>query len=149
MFGEDSYSTLSITSPGPATLAQNVKHQVAPRNPCDISDIEDASAQTKYKPYASKPIFLNSDIPGAQPKQLIRGRNVRDNSLYIDDIEGTRRAIKDRMMRTTRRVNPLEPDYPLPSYVPIDAAPVHFSRDSMNTSDIEGSKPMIICNVFR
>lgn len=97
--------------------------------------------QPKYKSYANKPIFLNSDIPGAQPKQLIRGRNVSDNSLYIDDIEGTRRAIKDRMMRTTRRVNPLEPDYRLPSYVPIETAPVHFSRDSMNTSDIEGSKP--------
>lgn len=141
MMSDDSYLTLSITSPGPATLAQPEKKQVAPRNPCDISDIDGASAQPKYKLYANKPIFLNSDIPGAQPKQLIRGRNVRDNSLYIDDIEGTRRTIKDRMMRTNRHVNPLEPDYPIPSYVPIESAPVPFKRDPLNISDIEGTKP--------
>lgn len=141
MSSEDHYLTLSITSPGPATLPQHEKRQMAPRDPCNITDIEGAAAQPKYKLYTNKPIFLNSDIPGAQPKQLIRGRNVRDNSLYIDDIDGTRRTIKDRMMRTNRHVNPLEPDYPMPKFVPTEPIEVPFKRDPLNISDIEGTKP--------
>lgn len=138
---EDPYLTMSITSPGPATLPAHEKKVYAPRSTNDISDIDGARPQPKYKVYANKPQFLNGDIPGATSKQLIRGRNVRDNSLYIDDIDGTRRTIKDRMMRTNRHVDPLQPNYPLPTFVPTEPVTVPFKRDPLNISDIEGTKP--------
>jgi hypothetical protein len=139
----DPYLTLSITSPGPATLPAVEKKVSITRTINDISDIDGAHAQPKYKLYTNKPQFLSTtaDIPGAAPKPLARTRNCRDNTLNIDDIEGTRRTIKDRMMRTTRHVNPLEPNYPLPAFVPSQPVELPFKRDPLNIADIDGTKP--------
>jgi hypothetical protein len=142
MHEQDHYLTMSITSPGPATLPPVEKRYIPTKMTNDVSDIEGARSQPKYKVYLNKPQFLNSDIPGSTSKQLIHGKNTRDNNLYIDDIEGTRRTIKDRMMRTNRHVNPLEPNYPLPSFIPVEPVIPPFRRDVMDTSDIDGTKAM-------
>lgn len=42
--------------------------------------------------------------------------------------------------QTNRRVNPLEPEYILPSYVPAPNVCPKFTRDSYDVSDIEGTK---------
>jgi hypothetical protein len=140
---EGFYQTMSITSPGPATLAKSEKRVLQKRDNNDVSDIDGAQSGPSYRLYTNKPQFLNSEIEGATSKQLTRARNVRDNSLYIDDIEGTRHTIKDRMMRTGRHGNPLDPVYPLPSFVPVEQPPTRFIKDPMNIDDIEGSRSKV------
>jgi hypothetical protein len=136
---DNPYQTLSIASAGLPTLPRPDKTFISKRDFNDIRDIE--GAFPKPRPcYSNKPLFLNSEIEGAAPKQLIRSRNVRDNSLYIDDIEGTRHTIKDRMMRTTRHVNPLDPIYKVPAFTPCEAEFPKFIRDPLQLSDIDGSR---------
>eukprot|EP01039_Chlorochromonas_danica_P002693 gene2693-2943_t len=142
MQGDDNpYQTMSIATPGPATLPRSDGKRFAMKQTNDISDIDGAHAAPSYRLYTNKPVFTQADIPGSTSKVLCHGRNTRDNSLYIDDIEGTRRMIKDRMMRTNRHVNPLEPVYQLPSYAPLEASQPTFLRDNIDVSDIEGTKP--------
>lgn len=97
---ESFYQTLSIASPGETTLPRIEKKSFAARDPNNIQDIDGAQSAPRYRLFFNKPQFLNTDIEGAAPKQHARSRNVRDNTLYVDDIEGTRHTIKDRMMRT-------------------------------------------------
>jgi hypothetical protein len=138
----DHWQTMSLTA-GPGTLPVENKRVFAPKNTNDISDIDGARSAVRYRVYEGKPEFLNtSDIAGAQSKQLIHGRNTRDNSLYIDDIDGTRRMIKDRMMRTGRHVDPLCPSYPLPSFSGLEASPTRFIKDPLEINDISGTRPM-------
>lgn len=139
----DRYVTMSITSLGPSTLPKSDPKVFAVKNTNDISDIFGARPGPKYPVYTNKPTFTPADVEGAAPKQLIRGRNTRDNSLYIDDIEGTRITIKDRMMKTNRHVNPLEPEYPLPKFTAIPVPEPKFLRDTIDVSDIEGTKPKV------
>lgn len=134
------YITMSIASMGSSTLPKIEKRISAPRDVIDISDIDGARSAPKYRLFPDKPQFNNSDIPGATSKPLIHSRNVRDNTLYIDDIDGTRRAIKDRMMRTGRHVDPLQPTYNLPTFVPVEPERTKFIKDPLNISDIEGTK---------
>lgn len=137
----DHYVTMSIASLGESTLPRNTAKPFQEKKINDISDIEGARSGPKYQHFYNKPQFLQSDVPGSTSKALSWSRNVRDNSLYIDDIEGTRHSIKDRMMRTNRHVNPLVPQYPLPSYVPAEDPPVKFIKDPLDHSDIDGSFP--------
>lgn len=142
MQGDDNpYQTMSIATPGPATLPRSDGKRFAVKQTNDISDIDGAHAAPSYRLYTNKPVFTQADIPGSTSKVLCHGRNTRDNSLFIDDIEGTRRMIKDRMMRTNRHVNPLEPVYQLPSYSPLEPSQPVFVRDNIDVSDIEGTKP--------
>lgn len=85
------YHTMSITSYGPCTLPKEDKSRFQEKKINDVSDIDGARSQPKYKHYFSdKPAFLPSDVEGSTSKPLTHARNTRDNSLYIDDIEGTR-----------------------------------------------------------
>eukprot|EP01036_Dinobryon_divergens_P031305 gene31305-40677_t len=135
---------MSITSYGPSTLPKEGNKLLArfqEKKINDISDIEGARSQPKYKHYFSdKPAFLPSDVEGSTSKPLTHTRNTRDNSLYIDDIEGTRFVIKDRMMKTNRHVNPLEPEYSLPSYATAEIPETKFIKDPLNNKDIEGAQ---------
>ena len=141
----DQYVTMSIASLGQSTLPRPEQKPFKEKVINDISDIEGAKSGPKYQPFFNKPQFLQSDVHGSTSKALSWGRNVRDNSLYIDDIDGTRHSIKDRMLRSGRHVNPLEPNYPLPTYVPAENPEVKFIKDSLDHSDIDGSysKPKV------
>ena len=137
------YQTMSITSFGSATLPDQKKPviQYSTRDINSVADIDGAQS-TKYgNRYTNKPQFLNSEISGATSKPLTHARNVEDKQLFLDDIEGTRHSIKDRMMRTKRHVNPLIPDYDLPQFHVTSVPESKFNRDTMNISDIEGTKP--------
>lgn len=85
---------MSITSYGPSTLPKEGNKLLArfqEKKTNDVSDIEGARSQSKYKHYfTDKPAFLPSDVEGSTSKPLTHSRNTRDNTLYIDDIEGTR-----------------------------------------------------------
>lgn len=143
----DQYTTMSIASFGPATLGHSAKITNGPflvKNTNDISDIDGARRYNKFEQFATKHVAQTSDVMGATSKPLTHSRNTRDNSLYIDDIEGTRNRVKDRMAITERHVNPLNPSYQIPSYVPAEPAPTKFIRDELYHSDVEGShsKPL-------
>lgn len=137
----EQYVTMSIASLGESTLPRQLEKPFFEKKINDISDIEGARSGPKYQHFFNKPQFLQSDVHGSTSKPLSWSRNVRDNSLYIDDIDGTRHSIKDRMMRTNRHVDPLAPSYPLPSYVPAEDPPTKFIKDPLDHSDIDGSYP--------
>ncbi len=112
-----------------------------PRDVNSVADIEGASVKVAYgEKYKNKPTFTNADIEKSGPAPLVKQKNVRDLSLVIEDIPGTRHTVRDRMMRTTRHVNPLNPDYPLPTYNPAVLPEPKFLRDAHDVSDIEGAK---------
>ena len=111
----------------------------------NVSDIDGARSAVPYAMrYSNKPQPSSADIAGSVSRPLTHSRNVRDLSLYIDDIDGTRHSIKDRMMRTKRHVNPLVPEYDLPTYVPARVPEAPFMRETMRNDDVEGAatKPL-------
>lgn len=130
---------MSIASLGDATLPRPSKRPFQEKRTNDISDISGATSGPKYERFYNKPQPQQSDVAGSTSKPLSWSRNVRDNSLYIDDIEGTRHTVKDRMMRTTRNVNPLQPEYKLPSFVPAENPVPKFMKDPQYHEDIDGS----------
>ena len=137
---DDRYFSMSVTSFGPSTMPKTDKNKFQTRKTNETADIEGATrTTTKYERYGNKPAFLQSDVEGSTSKSLIHSRNCRDNALYIDDIEGTRAKIMDRFLFTNRHVDPLDPDYPLPSSQPIQFVEPRFIRDAMDISDIEGT----------
>ncbi|CAD8130296.1 unnamed protein product [Paramecium sonneborni] len=91
------------------------------------------------KTYYNKETFINKvdDIPIKNNKfEAVR------ESLYIDDIAGTRPQIAK--FKTTRETNPVEPIYKIPSYQGADVhQPNKFIRDTLNISDIQGTVPKI------
>eukprot|EP01035_Chromulina_nebulosa_P017405 gene17405-22954_t len=140
MSQDEEYLTLSIASIGPATLP-NVSTKVhALHKTNDISDIEGSKYESKYEKYTNKPAYNPLDVPGSQPRQLIKPRNGPNYSLYIDDIEGSRYAIRDKMLLSKRHIDPLVPEYKLPSYIPAIPYEQKFIRDNIDVSDVDGTK---------
>ena len=137
------YQTMSITSFGTATLPDQKRPviQYATRSINSVADIDGAQSTKFGDRYTNKPQFLNAEISGATSKPLTHARNVEDKQLYLDDIEGTRHSIKDRMMRTKRHVNPLVPDYNLPNFHVTSIPETKFVRDTLDITDIDGTKP--------
>jgi hypothetical protein len=135
---EGQYTTMSIASFGDSTLHKPQRRQFAQKNTMDVSDIDGARGKELYR-YTKKPEKTQADVAGSTSKVLCHGRNCRDNSLYIDDIEGTRHSVKDRMLRSGRHVNPLMPEYQLPKYGQAEYPEPKFLRDTMKHDDIEGS----------
>lgn len=140
MDNDDRFFSMSITSFGPSTLPKSSSQQ-AMRPTNSTSDIEGATRTTsQYERYANKPSFLQSDIFGSTSKPLVHTRNTRDNCLYIDDIEGARARVTDKMIVTKRHVNPLQPEYDLPAFEVMKPYEPKFLRHTMDFSDIEGTR---------
>jgi hypothetical protein len=163
MDSHNMYTTMSIASIGPATVEQPVKrslpglghsiynilqysnissylhvHGFIGRKTNDVSDIDGAIFTSKFEKYVNKPQHNAAEIPGSYPKQLIRPldaaeRNRPDFTLAVDDIEGTRFSIRDRMLSTKRHVDPLKPEYNLPSFTIAVPMEPRFIRDTMTT----------------
>lgn len=126
---DDRYFSLSISSYGPSTLEKEKGRERSIKITNNTADIEGATrTTTQYERYANKPSFLQSDVYGSTSKPLTRTRNTMDNSLHIDDIEGARVRVTDKMIVTKRRVNPLEPKYELPSFAVVEPYEPKFLR---------------------
>jgi hypothetical protein len=138
----DRYFSMSITSAGPSTLPKNIENSFAPKITNDVSDIDGATrTASRYERFVNKPLHNDAyDVPGSKSKPLTHSRNVRDNSLYVDDIDGTRPFIKERILMTKRQVNPLNPEYPLPSFASTEPYEPKFIRDTLDIRDIDGSR---------
>eukprot|EP00602_Paraphysomonas_sp_CaronLab_P004725 CAMPEP_0185020760 /NCGR_PEP_ID=MMETSP1103-20130426/3401_1 /TAXON_ID=36769 /ORGANISM="Paraphysomonas bandaiensis, Strain Caron Lab Isolate" /LENGTH=501 /DNA_ID=CAMNT_0027551861 /DNA_START=17 /DNA_END=1522 /DNA_ORIENTATION=+ len=80
-----------------------------------------------------------SDIDGARPKG-VRQRNYESKALYVDDIDGARAKFHDKFLHTKRHVDPLQPDYKLPSVTLAPYEPPKFIKNSMEIDDIEGTR---------
>lgn len=65
--------------------------------------------------------------------------NKPDRQLFHDDIDGSKPRNK-WLFRTTRCVNPLNPEYNLPSFVAAPTVNPKFTRNSYDVSDIDGTK---------
>lgn len=79
------------------------------------------------------------DITGTASIRLHKDTNKPDRQLCHDDIDGSKPRNK-WLFRTTRCVNPLNPEYNLPSFVAAPAVDPKFTRNSYDVSDIDGTK---------
>jgi hypothetical protein len=140
--GDDRYFTMSIATLGPSTLPKRADKVFAEKITNDISDIDGASrTMSRYERFVNKPIINDAiEVAGSTSKPLTHARNCRDNQLYIDDIDGTRPHIKNRILMTKRHVDPLNPEYTLPAFQPIDPHEPKFLRNTLDISDIDGTK---------
>ena len=108
-------------------------------------DIEGSSPR-KFGYFINKEDFTNknSDIEKSSPKNYYENINKKSFNLTNDDIEFSKpQCIKNE---TTRHINPLEPKYNLPNPPIYPITPPKFIRDSMDISDIKGTKPRKIGN---
>jgi hypothetical protein len=139
-----SYCTMSIASLGPPTLqAGEAPSKLRFENGISKPPAEPLPECTNFtKTFNGFRSTFNSsaDIEGASPK---RGRAFSNqaprNLMCIDDIEGTRAKVRDSMFLTNRHVDPLAPQYNLPSFVPEEPIIPRQLRSTMDISDIEGS----------
>jgi hypothetical protein len=108
-----------------------------------IGDISGAQPTQKMNRFTNKPnLYSINDIKGTRPLELHRGTNSVDYTLKLDDIEGAMPAGKSHLLARaySKPVDPLMPVYKLPSYeVPKDVTPA-FLRDTLDTSDISGTR---------
>eukprot|EP00519_Triparma_laevis_P003354 CAMPEP_0182506788 /NCGR_PEP_ID=MMETSP1321-20130603/21937_1 /TAXON_ID=91990 /ORGANISM="Bolidomonas sp., Strain RCC1657" /LENGTH=529 /DNA_ID=CAMNT_0024712585 /DNA_START=12 /DNA_END=1601 /DNA_ORIENTATION=+ len=155
IFGEyegDRFTTMSLQSTGPSTIPNERMQkkqslQLNGRGTNNISDIDGAKPAQKMNKFINKPnhTYDLSDIHGSRPLALHRATNSIDYTLKHDDIEGSRpRGATHKQARSNNPVDPLMPNYKLPSYqLPPDPTP-KFLRDSLNVGDIDGtrSKPL-------
>jgi len=138
---------MSLQSQGPSSIPNNRKFTVQqPRASNDISDISGAAPTQKMNRFTQKPNSYDvSDIFGTKPISLHRQTNSIDYTLKRDDIEGARpRGQIQTNQRSLNPVDPLVPNYQLPSYTLAVEAPMKFLRDTLDVADIDGtrSKPL-------
>lgn len=135
------YTSLSIASFGPSTIRED-RHKVFAVKNTNCTDDVDGAKPAVTKVYQKPDYRFNDDVDGAKSKTLHHARrNGEDNTLRVDDIDGAQAKIRDKMLLTNRRTNPLEPAYQLPSYVPHPPHEPKFLRDTLHIKDIEGSSP--------
>eukprot|EP00761_Pharyngomonas_kirbyi_P007084 gb/GECH01007093.1/.p1 GENE.gb/GECH01007093.1/~~gb/GECH01007093.1/.p1 ORF type:complete len:430 (+),score=113.73 gb/GECH01007093.1/:1-1290(+) len=116
-------------------------------NPLDTSDIPGAQPNTTRRSWlttlAQVPDhrYDTRELEGGYPKTLIPQDVKKPNNRIVrnDDIELS--YPKNKGFKTNRVVDPLTPDYPLPSYKEEYVPPPPFKRDPLRIDDIEGTRP--------
>lgn len=97
--------------------------------------------ETKHKILKSESYSLkNDDIDRSLPKRLHQPLNKPYYQMRNDDIDGTRPGLI-RFKTKRESSNPLNPVYKLPSFEPLEPIIPKFIRDSIEVSDIAGTKP--------
>lgn len=133
------YTSMSIASLGPSTLP-NAKNKPQIHYVHHDSEIfqesKSISSQWKSATHLTNDV---SDIDGACPRQT-KERNYVSKSLYVDDIDGAKARFRDRFLQTQRHVNPLQPEYRLPSADIAPPDPPPLRRDPLMIDDIEGTR---------
>ena len=134
------YSTMSIASLGPATFPLPKRHI---RSTPSLDSFSFGTDYMTKRSSPQKPDFLMdiSDIPGTRSKTLHHQRQGYTPEIFAGYNRRSDLICPNYMLKTRRHVNPLEPDYPLPSYEPAAPAEAKFIRDSFDVSDIDGAKP--------
>ena len=145
------YTTTSITSPGRPTLSDSKALKLTDKPFAlkiinKIDDIPGTQTSIKWNKFATKPQFNAAvDLPESVPRRPPQTRNVPDRQLMIEDIDGAQYSATGGMDRTTRQVDPLQPNYKLPSYVEplalFDVPTLRAPRDVLKVDDIDGTRP--------
>ena len=105
-------------------------------------DISGASPR-KLAPFTKKPDFSNTneDIEKSSPSPKAKYLNKPDFTLSNQGIEKSSPR-GHHCFKTSRHVNPLEPEYPLPTcHTPFEPYQPKFLRNSIDVSDIVGAQP--------
>jgi hypothetical protein len=103
----------------------------------DTSDISGAAPRVAFVGMRG---MEREQVLGAAPQVSYAKRFAnKPDSFCVHDIEGARP--RTNHFRTSRVVNPLEPDYTLPSFEEAPFEVPRFIRDSFNVGDIEGTAP--------
>ena len=136
---DDTYNSMSVATHGPSTINHiNNKLLTLSKSTGEYGFGHTYQNETRK---INKPDYSLSvaDILGASTRP---SKHTNENSklLMVDDIDGTRAKISNRMLHTNRHVNPLNPAYSLPAYNPADPVVPHFTKDSMCIDDIEGTR---------
>jgi len=134
---------MSLQSAGPSSIPNNAKINInQPRATNSIADILGARPAQKMNKFTNKPNSYDvSDIYGTRPLALHRETNSVDYTLKHDDIDGARpRGCYIKNGRSSNPVDPLVPNYKLPSYKLEEEAPSKFLRDTLDVTDIDGTR---------
>lgn len=129
----DTLMSLSSIKPGQDYRVTKTSYV---HKPLDVSDIDGAQPRHReYHPYVQEEIDVGKH-------KSITSVNKPDHILSCKDIEGAYPSPSKQ--KSKRVVDPLEPDYKLPSYTPAPPPDVPFLRDTLNVTDIKGtsSKPL-------
>ena len=135
-FPEDAYTSMSIASLGSSTILEGPKTKYV-HAPSQIFNEEKAP-----KTYNKPSFFGTADIDGAQPRRSHQ-RSVPLDALRVDDIDGASVLIKDKFLHTKRHEDPLQPNYKLPSCKVVPPPEVKFVKNSLDVDDIEGTRSTI------
>lgn len=137
---DNNYLSMSIASFGSCTIDPPSKQPFVVKATNDTSDVEGARFVSKYGRFSNKPdLRQNHDIFGSTSKQLHTSRNVLDNSLRVNDIDGAHAKIRNRMLLTERHIDPLMPTYSLPNFAVAEPHVPKFNKDTLDISDIDGT----------
>lgn len=144
------YETTSITSPGRPTLfdQKRIPKPFEVKEMNKIDDIPGTKAHNKWNNFATKPQFdAARDLPESVPKKASQSRNVPDRQLMVNDIDGAQYSTGGGMESTNRCLDPLQPEYNLPSFtVPMNmfhAPSIAEARDVLAVDDIPGTRPNV------
>ena len=136
------YTSMSIASFGEATLPRQSKRMWDTKATNLTQDIDGAQPKT-LKVWEKPDLWNNSDVAGAKSNRLHHERNGANNSLRIDDIDGAQAKIRDKMLLTKRNVNPMAPEYKLPSSTAAPAYQPKYTRNTLDISDIDKAQPRV------
>jgi hypothetical protein len=141
------YGSMSIASFGPSTLpdAKRTTGRFAIKTLTDNSDIDGSYHTNKYDSFCNKyHKFQQDEVIGNRSAARTWTRNTADLQLQVDDIEGARVVRAKGIYNTNRHINPLGPEYVLPTYAKAEAPVVPLRRDALDHADIAGSnsKPL-------
>lgn len=142
--GQNMYTTMSIASLGPSTFPRKAQHPSSRRDK-EVDSLFYTESSTKRGPMLNKPNtqLLTTDIAGAQSKQLHYERRGYDSSYFTGFSSRSDIICPNGMATTQRHVNPLLPEYKLPSFQPTEPHEPKFLRDAFNVSDIDGARALV------
>lgn len=134
------YTTMSIASLGPATFPPPKRYAHSRNLP---ESLRDPAQNEKARTILQKPdLLLNiSDITGTRSKVLhhpLRGYNPE---IFVGFNARSDIICPNYMLKTRRHIDPLQPEYLLPSSEPAQPVVPKFVRDSFRVDDIDGAKP--------
>jgi hypothetical protein len=108
------------------------------RDPIAVADIPGATRTQRFA-HSRSTFHDTADISGAAPKPRHVARTGHHDIMAHDDIEGTRRRTTD--LRSKREVDPLNPQYKLPSAPEQVPVTLPFKRELiMSVDDIAGTR---------
>lgn len=131
--------TMYLSTIRDVDVGLNQYHKTVKNRNLDTSDINSKNQRPKSRETNS---LKTDDISKSCPKKLFNFVDRPYNRFTNDDIDKTKPRAKCFM--TNRPVtDPLNPQYDLPTDLPLEPYEPKFLRDAMNVDDIRGTKPKI------